>query len=91
MKTRIIIGYETYYDEERNALITPLGKITLVHLDQPNDATIESRIREVLSEEIDGTAFEDDCPLCREMSKQPYDVVYCDQSEFEDNEDPTQN
>ena len=56
--------------------MTKLGHINIVHLDEPDDQTIRQRIEEVIKEEIEGTAFEDDCPLCRELKHRPYDVVY---------------
>jgi hypothetical protein len=61
-----------------NVLITTLGKINIIHQDNPSEEEISERIQEVLREELRGEAFEDDCPLCQEMSKHPYDVVYWD-------------
>ncbi|MFZ5802098.1 MAG: hypothetical protein ACOY3K_03175 [Candidatus Omnitrophota bacterium] len=60
------------------ALVTRLGKVNIVHLDSPSEEVIAERIKEVLREELRGGPFEDDCPLCREMSKYPHDAVYWD-------------
>lgn len=65
-------------DWGNKALVTCLGKINIVHLDSPPEAVIAERIREVLRDELHGDVFEDDCPLCREMSRHPYDLVYWD-------------
>jgi len=66
--------YETY--EEGNAWITPVGSCRIVHHDCPTKEEIKQRVTEVLNEIIHDTAFEDDCPLCKMMKDQPYEVVY---------------
>lgn len=53
-----------------------MGKINIIHTDDPSGKTIRKRIDEVLHEEIDGDPFENDCPLCQEIKDDPYDVVY---------------
>jgi hypothetical protein len=60
----------------KNAIVTQLGQVNIVHLDRPSKETIRKRIEEVIREEIAGEAFFDDCPLCREFQKHPYDIVY---------------
>lgn len=60
------------------ALVTCLGKINIVHLDSPPAEVIAERIKEILREELHEEAFEDNCPLCREMSEYPHAVVYLD-------------
>ena len=67
------IQQETYGE---SVLVTRLGKINIIHLDNPSENKIRKRIEEILSEEIKGESFEDDCPLCLEMKKHSYDVVY---------------
>ena len=59
-----------------HVLVTRLGEINIVHTDKPTAETIQKRIREVLEESDSGGPFEADCPLCREMQKHPYDIVY---------------
>lgn len=59
-----------------DVLVTRMGNINIVHTDNPSEETIRKRIDEVLHEDIDGEPFEDDCPLCQEMKKHSYDVVY---------------
>lgn len=59
-----------------HVLVTQLGKINIVHTDRPSEDVIKKRIEEVLHEEIDGDPFDDDCPLCQDLKKYPYDVVY---------------
>jgi len=66
--------YEQLYG--RDTVITRLGKITIVHLDHPGQAEIKRRSEEVMREEITQEVLDDDCPLCRELRDQPYDVVY---------------
>ena len=60
----------------KSAIITRLGDITIVHLDRPNKKEIQKRKEEIMREELTGEAFFDGCPLCQEMKKHPYDVVY---------------
>lgn len=60
------------------ALVTRLGKINIIHQDSPSVEEIAKRIEEVLREELRGEAFEDACPLCVEMNRHPYDLVYWD-------------
>jgi len=66
--------YEQLYG--RDAVITRLGKITIVHLDRPGQTEIQRRSKEVMREDISGEVLDDDCPLCRELRDQPCDVVY---------------
>jgi hypothetical protein len=74
------VGYRSdeYYAQlyGKDAVITRLGKITIVHLDHPDKAEIERRKEEIIREEITGEGFDDDCPLCRDFQNHPYDVVY---------------
>ena len=72
-----------YQDDEyykqlygRSAMVTRLGNITIVHLDRPSKNEIRKRKEEIMREELTGEAFFDDCPLCQEMKKHPYHVVY---------------
>ena len=58
--------------------ISRLGKITVIHLDNPSGETIRKRVEEAVREEMAGEAFEDNCPLCREFHDSPYEVVYGD-------------
>ena len=60
----------------QNAITTQVGKIRIVHLDNPTEQMIKKRIEEVIAEEISGDAFEACCPLCRQIKNEPYDVVY---------------
>jgi len=60
----------------KHAIVTRLGDITVVHLDHPSKKEIQKRKEEIIREELAGEAFFDDCPLCQEMKKHPYDVVY---------------
>lgn len=66
----------------KNVIVTRLGKINIVHTDSPSDETIRKRIEEVIHEEIDGSPFEDDCPLCQDMKNHPYDVIYDGRDHF---------
>ncbi len=66
--------YKRLYSKD--AIITRLGHITIVHIDHPSKKEIRKRIEEVMREEIAGEAFFDDCPLCQEFQKHPYDIVY---------------
>ena len=59
-----------------DAIIVRLGHVNIVHLDQPSEETIRERTEEVMREELTGDAFFDDCPLCQEMKKHPYNIVY---------------
>ena len=58
------------------ALVTKLGDVNIVHLDGPDEQTIQHRIKEVIEEELSGNAVEDDCPLCKEIKSRPYDVIF---------------
>ena len=70
-------GTEAYQQAYgRDALVTRLGDLAIVHLDRPSPETIQRRIDEVIREEIRDEAFEEDCPLCQSMKQFPYDVVY---------------
>lgn len=60
----------------KNAIVTRLGEITIVHLDHPSKKEIQKRKEEIMREELSGEAFFDDCPLCKEFQKHPYDIVY---------------
>jgi hypothetical protein len=60
----------------KDTIVTRLGYITIIHLDHPDKEKIRKRIEEVMHEEITGEAFFDDCPLCHEFQKHPYDIVY---------------
>lgn len=76
MQTKKILGFKTYYSPEDNCFITEMGKITVEHLGKPDDSVIEERIREIIREQGHGEDFDDDCPLCQEMSKGPYTITY---------------
>ena len=65
----------------REAVVIRLGHINIVHLDKPSKETIRKRTEEIIREELRGEAFFDDCPLCRELQKHPYDIVYYAQDE----------
>jgi hypothetical protein len=67
-------NYKHMYGE--HAVVTKLGKINIVHLDNPSKDTIRKRADEIIREEINGDADLDDCPLCRQFKDEPYDVVY---------------
>jgi hypothetical protein len=60
----------------KGAVIVRLGHINIVHLDHSSRETIHQRTEEIMREELTGEAFFDDCPLCREFQKHPYDIVY---------------
>jgi hypothetical protein len=66
--------YKKTYGPE--VILSRLGKITIVHCDQPSKETIEERINEVIREELRDEAFFDDCPICQKIKHDPYDVVY---------------
>jgi hypothetical protein len=72
---------DEYYKQlyGKNAVITRLGGITIVHLDNPGKEEIRKRTEEIMREELTGEAYDDDCPLCQEMKNQPHEVVYYDQ------------
>ena len=74
--------FKKHYGE--NAKYVKLGQLNIVHLDNPSEEIIRKRTEEIMREELRDEAFFDDCPLCQEMKKHPYDVVYYDQSEFEE-------
>lgn len=63
----------------KNAVITRLGYITIVHLDNPSKKEIRKRTEEIMCEELTGEAYNDDCPLCQEMKNHPHEIVYYDQ------------
>ena len=60
----------------QDAIATQVGKIRIVHLDNPTEQIIKKRIEEVIAEEISGDALEACCPLCQQIKNKPYDVVY---------------
>ena len=60
----------------KDAIVTRLGYVTIIHLDRPNKEEIQKRKEEIMREEITGKAFFDDCPLCNELNKHLYDIVY---------------
>lgn len=60
----------------KDVIVTRLGRVNIVHLDRPSKEEIQKRTEEIMREEIAGVAFFDDCPLCREFQKHPYDIVY---------------
>ncbi len=66
--------HKTY--PEGNAWITPLGKYNIVHYDYPTDAEIKQRFKDAVKEIVNEEGFEDDCPLCQLMKKEPYNIVY---------------
>jgi hypothetical protein len=66
--------YRKHYG--KNAIVNKLGRINIVHLDNPDKKEIQTRIEEVIREEITGEAYFDDCPLCRLTRDLPHDVVY---------------
>ena len=70
------VAYRRMYGN--HARISRLGKITVVHLDNPSEETIRKRVEEAIREEMAGEAFEDDCLLCQELKDSPYEVVYED-------------
>lgn len=70
------VAYRRMYGN--HARISRLGKITVIHLDNPSEETIRKRVDEAVREEMAGEAFEDNCPLCREFEDSPYEVVYGD-------------
>ncbi len=79
----IILGFKTESGDTtqqeiygKSVFVTRLGKINIIHLDNPSENKIRKRIEETLREEIDGESFEDNCPLCLEMKNHSYDVVY---------------
>ena len=82
-RTAHMIKYRSdeYYKQAygKNAVITRLGYITIIHLDNPNKEKIRERTEEIMREEITGEAYDDDCLLCQEMKNHPHEVVYYDQ------------
>jgi len=66
--------YKQFYGKD--VIVTRLGRVNIVHLDRPSKEEIQKRTEEIMREEIAGVAFFDDCPLCREFQKHPYDIVY---------------
>jgi hypothetical protein len=71
--------YKEFYGKD--AILTRLGHVNIVHLDHPSKKEIQKCTEEIMREEIAGEAFFDDCPLCREFQKQPYDIVYYGQDD----------
>ena len=71
--------YRKFYG--KNVIVTRLGHINIIHLDNPTKSEIRKRIDEIMREELSGEAFFDDCPLCREFQKHPYDIVYTTQKD----------
>lgn len=59
----------TWGDDVR---ISRVGPYRLVHLDAPDDRTIETRIRMV----EDGSFFDADCPICQAQKKAGGDIVF---------------
>ncbi len=59
-----------------NAVITRLGKVTLIHLDNPSSSAIKKRIKEVTREEITGEAWDECCSLCQMAKDEPCDIIY---------------
>ncbi len=58
------------------AIVTRLGRINIIHLDNPSPKTIQKRIEEATREEITGEAWDDDCPCCQMFKDGPHDVIY---------------
>jgi len=69
---------DEYYKQlyGKQALITRLGYITIIHLDRPSKKEIQKRKEEIMREEIAGETFSDNCALCREFDKHAFDIVY---------------
>jgi len=67
-------NYGTY--EDRGAWVTPLGEYNIIHYDCPTKEEIKERVTEILNEIINGDGFDEDCPLCQMMAKEPYNVHY---------------
>ncbi len=67
-----IYGYETHRSSE--GLITDMGDITLLHLDNPDPEIIKLRIDEAIKEE--DVCLEEDCYACESMKGQPYTLIY---------------
>ena len=59
-------------------VVNRVGKINLIHLDRPSQATIKKRIEKVIQEEVTGEKKQEVCPLCRNRTDHPYDVIYYD-------------
>ena len=59
-----------------NAVLTRLGSITLVYLDNPSPALIRKRVEETAHEQINDDALDDNCPLCQMLSREPHEIVY---------------
>ena len=74
--------YEHPYGPD--AVVVRLGQIKIIHLDRPSPETIRKRTEEIMREELTDEAFFDDCPLCQEMKRHPYDIVYYDQEAEEE-------
>jgi hypothetical protein len=60
----------------KHVIVTRLGDITIIHLDRPSKKEIQKRKEKIMREELNGKAFFDDCPLCEEFKKYPYNIVY---------------
>ena len=71
IKTR---PYKTYMKDD--VWVTPLGNYNILHYDCPTDKEIKQRVQETIKEIVDEKGFEDNCPLCRLIKKDPYDIVY---------------
>ena len=59
----------------KDVRVSMVNGYNIIHLDDPTDAQIKERIKEVLSGQIDDDC-DDDCPLCQEIKGQPCDIVY---------------
>ena len=66
--------YGTY--TENGAWVTPIGNYNILHYDCPTDEEIKQRVQNTIKEIMDEEGFEDNCPLCQLMKKEPYDIVY---------------
>jgi len=76
-------------EDEENIILTKIGKISLMHLDNPTPEIIDARLREIIRDEISGAAFDDDCHLCQQLIDNPYTVIFDDPTSIlEDEEDP---
>jgi hypothetical protein len=59
----------------KNVLVSQVNGYNIIHMDDPTEEQIKQRIKEILDEQIN-KEFEIDCPLCRSMKHEPYDIVY---------------
>ena len=69
--------FQAMYGDD--AVFDPVGKFTLVHLDQPDEETRRKRIEEFDPDEY----FLDDCVVCAAMKEIGGDIIY-DEREFEE-------